>query len=203
MPQDSFALEGHEVVLGRTQSGKTHYAVKARADSWRGPVLFFNPQGFVPGGGYIGVTGQDDLEQIIRALRSGQKISYVPSDKDDLAEKELSVLVDAIFPVAWGAPGLLFIADEAQDFPGPLRRIARRGLARGVTGVFISQRPAEMHNTLLTQAIRHVIFDSAWESQYFKRYGLDSDKIEGILSKAQKYSYIVVQGGCISGPYRV
>lgn len=195
-------LDGHEVVIGRTQSGKTYYAVKARAHFWRGPILFFNPQGF-PAVGFVDVTGKDDVGQILQALRAGLRLSYIPSDRDEVAEKELSVLVDAVFSAGWPVPGLLFVADEAQDFPSPLRRIARRGLARGVTGVFISQRPAEMHNTLLTQAIRHVIFSSAWESQYFKRYGLDAEKIAGLLASAPKYSYVVVADGCISGPFQV
>ena len=203
--QDNYTrLGGHEVVIGRTQSGKTHYAVKARANFWRGPVLFFNPQGFPPPGDYIAVTGRDNLGQIMQALRAGLRLSYIPSDRDEIAEQELSCLVGAVFSADWPqSGGLLFVADESQDFSRPLRRIARRGLARGVTGVFISQRPAEMHNTLLTQAIRHVIFSSAWESQYFKRYGLDADKIAGLLAAAPKYSYLVVANGCISGPYQV
>ena len=201
---DNLRLEGHEVVVGRTQSGKTHYAIKARAESWRGPVLFFNPQGFpVSGRAWVSCSGHSIVAQLIQVLKQGLKLAYVPSDIDAVAEQELSVLVDAVFSASFPAPGLLFVADEAQDFAAPLRRIARRGLARGVTGCFISQRPAEMHNTLLTQAVRHVIFDSSWESQYFKRYGLDADKIEQTLRQAQRYSYIVVAGGCISGPYTV
>jgi len=201
---DDMALSGHEVVIGRTQSGKTYYAVKARAATWRAAVLFFNPQGFpISGAGWVSCSGHSMLPQIVKVLRAGLKISYVPSDKDEIAEKELSCLVDAIFATVFPSPGLLFVADEAQDFPAPLRRIARRGLARGVTGVFISQRPAEMHNTLLTQATRHVIFDSSWESQYFKRYGLDAEKIEQTLRQAPPHSYVVVANGCISGAHKV
>ena len=201
---DTMKLDGHEVVVGRTQSGKTHYAINARAEDWGGPVLFFNPQGFpVSGRKWVSCSGHSIVAQLIQVLKQGLKLAYVPSDIDAVAEQELSVLVDAVFSASFPAPGLLFVADEAQDFAAPLRRIARRGLARGVTGAFISQRPAEMHNTLLTQAVRHVIFDSSWESQYFKRYGLDADKIEQTLRQAQRYSYIVVAGGCISGPYTV
>lgn len=204
MLHDDMTLSGHEVVIGRTQSGKTYYAVKARAASWRASVLFFNPQGFlVSGEKWVSCGGHNLVTSIVAVLKTGLRVSYIPSDKDDIAEKELSCLVDAIFATDFPPPGLLFIADEAQDFPAPLRRIARRGLARGVTGVFISQRPAEMHNTLLTQATRHVIFDSSWENQYFKRYGLDAEKIEQTLRKAPPHSYIVVEGGCISPAHKV
>ena len=201
--QDNLRLDGHECVLGRTQSGKTYYAVNARARVWRGAVLFFNPQGFPAPVDFISAAGKDDLSGIAATLRRSLRLSYVPSDNDEVAEKELSVLVDMAFSATLPKHGLLFIADEAQDFPNPLRRIARRGLSRGVTGVFISQRPAELHNTLLTQAVRHVIFESSWESQYFKRYGLDAEKIEKLLRQSPKFSYVTVENGCINGPYRI
>ena len=196
-------LAGHEVVIGRTQSGKTHYTIHGRAKHWPGPVLFFNPQGFPAGDSWIDADGYSDLSLIKRALMLKKHIAYIPSDNDAIAVQELNQLVDLSFSGSWPSAGLLFIADEAQDFAGPLRRIARRGLARGVTGVFISQRPAEMHNTLLTQAIRHVIFASAWESQYFKRYGLDADFIQQTLATAKPYSYAVLEQGKISGPFSI
>ena len=201
---DTMKLDGHEVVVGRTQSGKTHYAINARAEDWGGPVLFFNPQGFpVSGRKWVSCSGHSIVAQLIQVLKQGLKLAYVPSDNDAIAVQELNQLVDLSFSGSWPSAGLLFIADEAQDFAGPLRRIARRGLARGVTGVFISQRPAEMHNTLLTQAIRHVIFASAWESQYFKRYGLDADFIQQTLATAKPYSYAVLEQGKISGPFSI
>jgi hypothetical protein len=70
-----------------------------------------------------------------------------------------------------------------------LRRVATGGIRFGIHGVFISQRPALIDNTLMTQSVGMIIFHCNMESQYFKRYGIPYEDMEKQLDSLGQYSY--------------
>lgn len=200
---------GHELVVGRTRSGKTTYA-RARALKHDGPVLFINTQE-EDLTGYIRCDKKAALTVLRSALDAGFKLNYIPSADDSQALLELRVLESLIFDVGRRLKSekyLLLVVDETQVYAGnnmpdsPLYRVARRGIAHGVRGTYITQRPADINNLLITQCSRHVIFKTSWESQYFRRYGLPGEEIEKKLNEAPDYSYLILEDGEIKGPYK-
>ena len=200
-------IYGHKFICGMTRSGKTYLAVKMMND-WRGPVIFFNPQFETVPGFFIDADRYSSIKSFGRALRANKKINYVPNADQKQAEKELVSLV-AYLACCWKGSNLLFAVDECQDFAlqgtaSPVLFIARRGLRRNIHGLFIAQRPADVHNVLLSQSSFHIIFQiNSYDKKYFNSYRMPGDVIEGLLEKGGPHSFVTWDNKAVSGPYRV
>lgn len=207
MLQKILKLYGHKFICGMTRSGKTYLAIEIMK-GWRGPVLFFNPQYEDVGPGFIDAGRWASTKAFYNALRAGKKISYVPSDDQGQAEKELASLVNFL-SCRWRGANLLFVADECQDFApvgksSPLLFIARRGLRREIHGLFIAQRPADVHNVLLSQSMQHIIFQiNAYDKKYFVSYRMPGDLIEEKLQKGGRHSFVMWDNRQLTGPFKV
>lgn len=195
---------GHTFVCGITRSGKTEFAKKLMA-AWEGAAVFINTQGekspFLKGNRY------SSLRSLLSALRRGAKVDYTPSPDDALALAEIQCLIPYFMDLGCRGGGLLVVIDEAHVYgaqgmrDSPLFRISRRGLKYGVTGVFVSQRPADVDKRIVTQCVRHVIFSTSFEGPYFRRYGIPGEELQKKLSAAGPYHYVVYEGGLLSGPF--
>ena len=207
MLQRLLNLYGHKFICGMTRSGKTYLAIKYMG-GWRGPVLFFNPQSEEVGPGFLTADRWSSSKAFGAALKKGRKINYIPSADQAQAEKELKSIINFL-STRWQGVNLLFCADECQDFAiqgksSPLLFVARRGLRRDINGLFIAQRPADVHNVLLSQSVHHVIFRiNSYDKQYFNNYRMPGDVIEEKLEKGGDHSFVVWDNKAISGPFRV
>lgn len=199
---------GHEFVCGRTGSGKSVYAVK-RGLAHAGPCLYIDPQEQDDLPARWPRTGsQNMISQILSLARRGGVV-YVPDRRLKEAQREIRGLIGCLFAGRPWSPPLLLIVDEAQVFApeggadSPLTWIALRGRRWGVQGLFVSQRPAEVDKSVVTQCARHVVFQTAFEGPYFQRYGLPADDIRSRLSPpTPDHSYVVWDGVALTGPFK-
>lgn len=199
----------HTFVCGMTQSGKTTFVMNQLKKS-KCPVIFFNPQNVKLGREYISTNKRDAVwNYVLRALKRGEKINFVPDLDDDIAAKELQYLINQLFKAGFTKDKPCIIAiDEAhmmsdsKEGKRALRKVANRGLTYGVHAVFISQRPANVEYTILTQSDQHVIFKTGYEKEYFNRKGLNYDDIKRKIQAKGDHAYVVWNGYELAGAYR-
>lgn len=186
----------HGTVLGLTQHGKTYGMIKT-LDSMKEPILFFNTN-HTPLKGvkdkWYDATGGHDTNQIIYALKEGYKVNFLPSDDVDGMEKQLKAITDEIYKQGRSF-SFRFVIDEVHLFRNEgkkaLIRLASTGLGRGYKCIFISQRPAMIDNTLLTQSTKHIIFAIGLnDASYLKTNGFPSEEI---MKRTAQEKYIFVE----------
>ena len=218
------ALE-HESISGMTRSGKS-YGAAARGRRHTGPLLVIDPQDS-PCWPWPRADRYNSAAEVIESGRRGGVV-YVPAWNDRQGRAEVALLVAEVFEAAKRAGAQagragrawLVICDEAQVYapeggaPGGLHYIARQGLRWGVQGVFVSQRPADIAKSVLSQAVRHYIYEPGeFGAPYFERYGIPGEEVRRLLSDGrQKFAaraaggagpwpYVVWEKGRLSGPY--
>lgn len=197
----------HVFIGGMTRSGKTFAAVEY-GRGWPGPVLFFNPQRF-PADGYVLADGKTDSLAIVKALKGGYKIQYVPGKKSRAAGPELTVLINLIFDCLPWSPPLLFIVDETHFYckdgkEGELGDIGRVGIRDGIIGCFVTQTPADTAKVLLRQSDYRLFFKLQLEDmKYLQGKGYPVEDIKRIQEKGEKFSFVLYDGAVVSGPYKV
>lgn len=185
--------KGHTVVVGLTQSGKT-YTVKESLLKVHQGVLFFNTQqeGLQ---GYIKADKKTSFAQILKLLKLGHKINYLPDSRLKVQFYEIEFLINQLFENGnFNKDKSIFIViDEAHLFTGKsldaITRIATSGIRWGLNGIFISQRPANLSNTLMSQSTHMLIFMCNMESQYFKNYSIPIEEILENIKNKGKYSF--------------
>lgn len=196
----------HATILGLTQHGKTYGVIKT-LDAMKEAILFFNTN-HTPLKGVISkwydATGGHDTNQIIYALRNGYKVNFLPSDDVEGMEKQLKAITDAIYQEGRGF-SFRFVIDEVHLFSKEgkkaLIRLASTGLGRGYKCIFISQRPAMIDNTLLTQSTKHIVFAIGLnDASYLRMNGFPSDEIMKRTGQ-QKYIFVEFDQKNVNGGY--
>jgi DNA helicase HerA-like ATPase len=196
----------HSCVIGVTGSGKT-YGVVHSLKRTKEPVLFFNtkhddqvPKNFL-------IMSQDNSYiQLKRALVRGRKINYLPSRDERQRERELVNIIRFLFDAS-GFPVYL-VVDEVHLYSRrsayyKLMEVATTGRSYGIKAIWMSQRPANIDNNLMTQAERFIIFQCSLEHQYLKRYGFPVEQMEQLLKQGGKYSYLEFDLLHLAGPFKV
>ncbi|MDP4170147.1 MAG: hypothetical protein Q8906_06010 [Bacillota bacterium] len=199
----------HTTVLGLTQHGKTYGLIKTM-DTMKGAILFFNTNDTPLKGvksKWYDAHGGHDLNQIIYALRQGYKINFVPSDDNIKAEKQLKAITEAVYNEGRGKLKFRFAIDEVHLFKKEgktaLIRLASTALGRGIVCIFISQRPAMIDNTLLTQSTKHILFAIGLnDASYLKSNGFPSDEIMQKTGQ-EKYIFVEFDQKEVKGPYKI
>lgn len=205
-----FMLEKeHTTVLGLTQHGKTYATIKT-LENLKEPVLFFNSQHTPVGNGWIEGHGGNTVDQIINALQNGHKINFLPSDDSlDKMSIQLGAITNAVYQL--GKFDFRFAVDEVQLFDMAkdkkgkiaLERLATTGLGRGFKMVFLSQRPAKVSNTLLTQSTKHIVFALGLNDiSYLKTNGFPVEEIVA-RTRNEKYKFIEFDQKEVKGAYMV
>lgn len=185
--------KGHTTVIGQTQNGKTYTVSHLLLNENRG-VLFFNTQ-MEDLKGYIKVDKNTKFSIIQKLLKKGQKLNYFPSSRISQMENEIEFLIEQLFENGNFSKKnyIFFVVDEAHLFKKKalesVCRIATGGLRFGIHGVFLSQRPANLDNTIMTQSTDMLIFFCSMESQYFKNYNIPIEQIIAEITKHGKYSF--------------
>lgn len=189
----NFNENGHVTVIGKTQEGKTYTVNHILKNQKRG-VLFFNTQ-LEELKGYIKIDKRTPFIIIKKLLIKGQKLNYEPSSRLSIQSQEISFLINQIFENGNfnKANFIYFVVDEVhlfkKDALESICRIATGGIRYGVHGIFLSQRPANIDNTLMSQSYEMMIFKCNMESNYFKRYEIPIENILLEIEKNGKYSF--------------
>lgn len=195
---------GHSTVIGITRSGKT-YATKKSLEKVKEGVIFFNTQYEEMPSSFIKVNAKDDIRVIINALKANKKINYIPQLDSSIRDKELIHLVDSLYRRD-SEKRIYLVVDEVHLYEKEtlkaLIKVATTGLRFGIHGIWISQRPANIDNTLMTQSNQFVIFKTNMESGYFDRYGIPAEQIREKLGDIT-YSYCIYDFMDLRGPYKV
>lgn len=192
----SMELEKHVFITGQTGSGKTTYAAKYFSSN-EGLNIFFNIQE------EYAVEQEADIiitttEELTRAIEEGHiHICFNPElAGQDVGIEDIGYVIRYLFAMgalakqeAKGRPEIwctVFI-DEIQEFGEKgghpiIHRLWKRGLGYGIRAVGISQRPADVSHTVLTQSQQHVIFYvGGYDHPYFKGYNIPIEEHIGHL----------------------
>ena len=184
---------GHTTVIGRTQEGKTYTINKILKNENNG-VIFFNTQ-LEDLKGYIKADKMTPFNQILNLLKKSQKINYFPDSRLEIQSQEIKFLIEKLFEYGKFDRNnfVYFVVDEVHLFKekalSAVERISTGGMRFGIRGVFLSQRPANISNTLMTQSNNMIIFFCNMESQYFKSYSIPIEDILSLIKFNGKYSF--------------
>ena len=183
----------HGTVLGITRHGKTYGAIKSMERIKDEAVFFFNTQHEKVGSKWTTVDPRyNEWEQVEYLLENKKKINWLPSTRIEDMHSEIVYIVDKLYNGEMRNVRVVF--DEVHLFKKKaleqIQRIATTGLRWGMRGVFISQRPAKVDNTLYTQSTNHVIFAlGSADYQYLHGQGFP---IEELKEKVRGEKYIFV-----------
>ena len=171
----------HTVELGITRHGKTWAGIKSLERLQGEAVLFFNTQHEKVGSKWTTVDpSQHEWFQVEALLEKNKKINWLPSTDLEEMQKEIEYIVKQLYNGQMR--NMRFAIDEVHLFTkgalNQIRRVATTGLRWGIRGVFISQRPAKVDNTLYTQSTNHVIFAlGKADYKYLKDQGFPVEEI--------------------------
>lgn len=197
----------HTTVIGITQSGKT-YAVKKTLANTTKAVLFINTNYQELPNSFIKVTANDSISTIKKALSMGRKINYIPQLDSDTREIELSKLIDMLYDMGMNKKEVYLVVDEVHLFgkmaTKKMVQVATTGLSYKIYAIWVSQRPANIDNTLMTQSDKFIIFKTNMEVGYFKNYGIPAEEIKERLEKGGQYSYCIWKDSMeLTGAFKV
>lgn len=169
-------MTGHLLVIGETQSGKTHASnVLHRGGPPNLLSVFFNTNHV----GYIWGTRVSSLHGLAVAVARGdRRINYVPPA--DLAGATAHLWELWHYLLGKGAEGPIWcrlLIDEAQRFEppsgeGPVEDATRRALGKGIQVVVITQYPTGLKPGTRTNCPARIIFKPGIEgARFLDTYG--------------------------------
>ena len=201
---------GHTTVIGRTGSGKTYGVLESltrqkHASLFLDTVITSKPKMY-DHNSVKADTKKSDIELIYGALRDKCQVclSFNRSSEDYRNDMTYN-LINYLMKFGW-MDKLLVVVDEVHLYSKhgikALEQIATVGRHKGIFLVAISQRPANISNTIMTQSEKFVVFSlSGMETDYLKRYNIPA---ENILEKTtEQYTYVTWDSYNIAGPYTV
>jgi replication-associated recombination protein RarA len=196
--------DGHTCVFGRTRSGKT-YRTKQIIKRMNEGVLFFNTQHEKMPSPFLDADGRNSFYDIKKALQSKKKVNFLPTTDKQLRQSELEYLIKQIYDTK--GLNMVLVVDEVHLFKKEaldmIEEVSTTGLRWGINMVAISQRPAKVSNTIITQSNNKIFFEmDTFEGQYMRNYGMDYNIISDKLEQGGKYSYIIYNGKDYKGPFK-
>ena len=197
-------LEKHLSIIGRTNTGKTTVAKKLH-DNTDLYSIFFNTQDEE-------VKGYRTTVWDVEKLRDHKKINFIPHHNNDMARVQLNEIVmdlkgitESIGDRSRKTRFVIFVDESHEIAPNnvtgtPLHFIFKRGHRYGITGVSITQRPAELDLGIVSQADLHVIFDvNDFESQYFKKKNIPIEQVRSQL--VDTHNFTIYDNRAFTGIY--
>jgi len=179
-------LEKHISIIGTTNSGKTTVAKMLHTNTnYRS--IFFNSQDEA-------IDGYRVHKWDISLLKEHKKINFIPNWKSDMATNQLQQITDDLREIALSTGDrsrkteIVVFVDEAHNIAlqgqhdTPLHWIFKQGHRHMVTGVSITQSPADLDKGIVRQADFHIIFRvNDFESQYFKAKNIPIELVKDQL----------------------
>jgi len=181
----SMEFTQHVFITGKTNTGKTTFGSEYFKDN-DGLNIFFNIQEeyCVEEKADIIITSVGELESAI--AEKNTHICFNPElAGEDINIAQIGVTIRMLMAMgaiakreAKGRPEVwaTVYIDEIQEFGEKtghpiIHRLWKRGLGYGIQAVGLSQRPADVSHTVLTQSQDHVIFYvGGYDHPYFKKY---------------------------------
>lgn len=186
-------LNKHLSILGRTNTGKTTVSKKLH-DNTSLISIFFNTQDEE-------LKGYRTTKWNVDCLKDHKKINFIPHHSNDIARIQLNEIVQDLRKITESIGDrsrktrfVVFVDESHEIAPNnvtgtPLHFIFKRGHRYGITGVSITQRPAELDLGIVSQAALHVIFDvNDFESQYFKKKNIPIEKVKDKLIDSHNFT---------------
>jgi hypothetical protein len=201
-----FGDDDHISIMGQTRSGKTTGALRSLEKLKQG-VLFFNTQQIEFPKVWIKANKENEMISIVGALRQGKKVVYNPSR--EYRQQEIAILIRKLYEASEGQLlDIFLVVDEVHLFTKQAltscEEVATTGIRWGIKMVSISQRPAKISNTILTQSTRFIFYEiSSMERNYLEGYRIPFQSIYDGLTAGGKYSYMVFDGRNVEGAYKV
>lgn len=187
-------LDKHISILGKTNTGKTTVAKLLHDDTNDKVSIFFNTQD-------ENVEGHRLKEWDYHILDKHRKINFIPHWNNEVAIKQLSKIVQDLRKMTEATGDrsrktryVVYVDESHEIAPNnvtgtPLHFIMKRGHRYGITGVSITQRPAELDLGIVSQADYHVIFDvNDFESQYFKKKNIPIERVKPQLVDSHNFT---------------
>lgn len=199
----------HTTGLGLTRHGKT-YAIIKSVEGLKEGVLFINVQREeLSANKWTRANGNNTPGQIFDLLKQGRKINYTPSDELEQFSKEVGFLITNLY--LYGDVNVRIVIDEVhllsqcknKDGINGCIRLATTGLRRGYKGVFITQRPAMLHNTLYSQSLNHILFAlGKVDESYLKEKGFPVAEIVE-RTRNEKYVFVTFDQKEVKGAFKI
>ncbi|MBW3583455.1 MAG: hypothetical protein KY455_10195 [Euryarchaeota archaeon] len=193
-------MNGHVLLTGETQSGKTHFGNVLHRE-FPGVSIFINTNG-------ARVYGHktQGTSEFARAVVRSRKVNVLMPEDPVARMRILDEIKDRIFRWAkakdhYDTPWCQIIVDEAQEYshekrikgvPDAVRSFATRGLGMaGVRLVAITQYPATLNTTTRTNLPIRVFFDPGDEGIQFWR-NKSTPHMDAIAEHTrQKYNFAI------------
>ena len=208
-------FDAHVSVVGKTQSGKTVFVAMYFEEN-DGLQIFFNVNEIyaVEQASDKVVTSVQEVYDVINNLEQNDyRICYNPKEAgEDITIEEIQTIINMCFGIGGVAKRqakgnadiwCTIIIDEVQTYGEKaghpaIHKLFKRGWSYGIRGVAISQRPADVSHTILTQSMYHVIFYVGdYDHPYFKKYGIPIEEhMEHIEFKS--YRFVIWDGSTIT-----
>ena len=193
----------HYAVFGQTRSGKTT-STYSMLHKQKKAVLFFNTQQIIIPG-YITVDKKLTTKSLLRLIQNGKKINYIPDR--ETRQYELPALVNLLYGFAGSHKiDLYFVIDEIHLYEKKALKaaeeVATTGIRWGIHLIAISQRPAKVSNTILTQCTSFIFFKiSIMERQYLESYRIPFDDVYNKLQAP--YQFVIFDSYTVSDPKKI
>ncbi len=208
-------FDAHVIVVGKTQSGKTVFVSKYFEEN-EGINIFFNTNEIYAVekvADHI-ITTVQELIDILNELETNDvRICFNPQEAgEDITIQQLASVINMCFAIGaiakrqakGNAPmWCTIIIDEVQTWGEKaghpvIHKLWKRGWSYGIRAVGISQRPADVSHTILTQSYYHVIFYvGEYDHPYFRKYDIPIEEhMEHIEFKS--YRFVIWDGHTIT-----
>ena len=206
-------FDAHVFVGGITRSGKTIFVCEYFRQN-EGFNIFINTNEtyYVEECADIVITSIQELQEIMNSSEidlNNLKICYNPKEAgNDITIQEVGTIINICFAIgsiakreARGQPEIwcTLIIDEVQTWGQKaghpaIHKLWKRGWGYGIRAIGISQRPADVSHTILTQSYYHVIFYVGnHDHPYFEDYDIPiEDHIEFI--EFRSYRFVIWDG---------
>ena len=187
----------HNTVVGITRFGKSYFVKKQLVETKCGAIYFNTRRETENLENFFEIDANVDFDVLVDKLKKGYSFNFIASQEFDYAEKELKALINLLIDnnkITQKKPIFLAV-DEIQLFTSvgkrALKKMATIGLGSGINGIFISQRLKNIDNDIMTQASTNIFFNTRFEENYYKSYGLDAEKISNSINN-KKYKFVKV-----------
>lgn len=190
----------HITVVGATGSGKSYAVCHNLPKS----SIFFDIQGekALPKDVYS-VNKSSSKQMVISMLRNGEVLRYSPQRQT--MQDECVYLIDWLFKEQRLKGSVSIILDEIHLLMADAKtkraiiELITTGRKYNIFLIAISQRLANIDNTIITQSQELYLFKSNFEDQYFKRYGLPVDEL--VFNK--KYGFYIYDWQELKGELKI
>lgn len=191
-------------VMGTTRHGKS-YAVIHSIEKENQGAFFFNTLHTPTTSKFIRANENTPYEIMFNALKKGKKIDYRPGSEIDDFSKDLEIFIKNLY--SYGDLQFRFVIDEVHLFNKnavkSMQRLSTAGLRYGYQPVFISQRPALIDNTLLSQCNMIYSFNlNVQDKEYLRNYKLPIDEMMERIGN-EKYLYVTFDQMKVEGAYKI